>query len=77
MRLAKKREDIKEAFYLICQQYNATGLFLRVMTEAATAEQMDVAMAVHQRFLDQYQEMGEQLKVLGTAIDRLGGTPIL
>jgi len=67
----------KEAFLLLCQQYNNAGLYLEAEARAIMGNDPVTGMTARKNLLAQYQEMGEQLKVLGAAIDALGGPPIL
>ena len=72
-----KVERVKKNFLLLCQQYNQMGLFMRA--EAEGLQKKDKAAVTNARdgYHAQFQEIGEQLKVTGLAIDRLGGPSVM
>ena len=74
---SKKNERAKEAFLLVCQQYSHIGLYMRAEVEAMKRNDPAATHAAREFLAGQYQELGEQLKVLGMAIDSFGGPPVL
>lgn len=66
--------EMKKNFLFLCQQYNQLGLFLKLFVE------VDSEAEVHQLFdkvIQQYHQIGEQLKILGFQLDDLGGDSIM
>ena len=72
----KKIEFIKESFLRTCQQYERLGLYLRAEAEALKKCDIQGAAYARQCLHMQFREAGEQLKVLGESVDRLGGVSV-
>jgi len=65
----------KQNFLLLCEQYNQLGIFFQI---AANKDTSRLTKAItKRRILEQYQAMGNQLKILGSALDGMGGKSIL
>lgn len=79
LRQAKVIAQVKESFLTLCQQYEAQGKQLEAMARVLVEDGMLNSKCGHVAAaqLAQYNEIGEQLKTLGTAIDLLGGRPVL
>ena len=81
VRQPKIIEQVKESFLVLCQQYEVQGKQIeavaRGMLECGAISGEHSLVAVTQLQLHQYREIGEQLRTLGTAIDLLGGRPVL
>jgi len=71
-------ESTKRNWLLLCQQYAAMGQLLALMGKALSHPLFNKSMCpeVFNRILDQYQEIGEQMKVTGTDLDSIGGEPV-
>jgi len=74
--MAAKAVSIKKSFLLLCQQYDQLGKYIRVEAEALRRGDADTAAKARECFHNQFQEVGEQLKNVGEAIDNLGGAPV-
>ena len=70
--------SLKQSFLLSCQQYERMGVLLKLLAKAVSHPVFSKTMvsATLQRILDQYREIGEQLKVTGTSLDECGGSPV-
>jgi len=81
VRQTKIIAQVKESFLVLCQQYEVQGKQIeavaRAMLEGGSIAGHHGLVAATQLQLHQYREIGEQLKTLGTAIDLLGGRPVL
>lgn len=72
-----KLQDAKDNFFLLCKQYEAFGMYRHAETLSMNGGDTQGAQVARSRCIEQYMEIGEQLKALGAALDRLGGPPIL
>ena len=70
-------QEVKKAFLHVCQQYEQLGHYLKIEAKAMAEGNQIVFAKAREVHCRQYLEAGEQLKILGTAIDRLGGSPVL
>ena len=73
----EKVKEAKEAFLLLCAQYEALGKYVRAEQMAKDALDFKAAEAVKVKAVEQFMEIGEQMKVLGFALDRLGGDSVM
>ena len=71
--------QVKDAFLHICKQYDHMGSLIRLQAKSMKHPifSKTTAPACHQRIIEQYQEMGEQLKDIGRGLDDMGGKPVL
>jgi len=69
--------QVKASFLTLCQQYEVQGKLLNAQARAVAGESQYPPAEVAKTMLKQYNEIGEQLKTLGTAIDLLGGRSVL
>jgi hypothetical protein len=78
-------QGTKEAFLQLCAQYEAMGKMYAAMagdirrhSEPGIINPLASSMRERlQVILDQYREIGEQLKETGLGLDSLGGDPVL
>lgn len=75
-------DKTKEGFFHLCVQYEHLGKLLHLQSKAFSSKIIEpdddnTAPRVLEKMLAQYQEIGEQLKVVGTGLDQLGGEPVL
>jgi hypothetical protein len=71
--------DAKEHFLSLCKMYERMGKLFALQSKAMTHPifKTSTVPQVHGRLLEQYQEVGEELKNLGTYLDLCGGKPVL
>lgn len=62
-------QDIRDNFLILCKQYNAMGQLFHAEADAWNKNLPALALESCRKNLDQYKEVGEQLKTLGHAID--------
>jgi len=74
-----KLTQIKDGFFIMCQQYEHMGKLLKLQSKTLTHPIFAPSSAPEclKRILEQYVEMGEQLKEIGRGLDSLGGKPVL
>jgi hypothetical protein len=79
VRQTKIIAQIKESFLVLCQQYEVQGKQIEALARALLEDGCIVGRSgkAAAAQLHQYHEIGEQMKTLGTAIDLLGGRPVL
>ncbi len=65
-------EKTKDGYFNLCVQYEHLGKLLHLQSKAFT-EDDDRAPAILEKMLSQYLEIGEQLKTVGTGLDKLEG----
>jgi len=70
-----KLEQIKEAFYNLCKQYEHMGKLLAIEAKALTHQQFSKTPipAMCARVTEQFVEMTEQFTFVGQGLDDLGG----
>ena len=75
----QKVVNVKEDFLYLCKQYSAMGQLFKRHSKVISHTQFSKTPAptILKRILEQYQEIGEQLKTMGANIDALGGKPVL
>jgi len=68
--------NTKEGFLTLCQQYARMGHLMKVLAKSIDHPTFSKTAAPYglKRILDQYYEVGEQLKVVGMGLDDLGGS---
>jgi len=71
--------ECKEHFLSLCKMYDHSGkLHLLHSKELQHPQFARTSLPqTHQRLLDQYAEIGEELKNIGTILDLLGGSPVM
>lgn len=77
MGVHKKLEETKDNFLVLCEQYNAMGTYFKMEARAIEAKDKRALVKTVQSRNLQFQEMGEQLKMVGAALDRMGGRSVM
>ena len=78
-RNAKVVSQVKESFLTLTQQFENMAKMLNVHAHLLAEDKREKSpegKALAQELV-QFQQMGEQLKTLGTGIDLMGGKPVL
>ena len=72
-------ERAKSGFLNLCVQYKQLGTYLKLTAKALTHPlfQKSSVPGMLQKSIDQYQEIGEQMKSIGEELDNTGGTAIM
>lgn len=72
-------ESTKRGFLNLCKQYDRMGHLLALEAKAISHPLFSKTTApeVLTRIVEQYHEVGEQLKIIGQGLDDLGGNPEL
>ena len=72
-------EATKRGFVLLCKQYKVMGQLLHLQAKTLSHPMFSKTMmpVIISRLLAQYHEVGDQMKVIGTGLDNLGGEPEL
>lgn len=70
---------VKDSFLNLCRQYSLLGKLKKVHAQAIShpAFAKTDVRGSFERILEQYREIGEQLKVIGEGIDDLGGKAMM
>lgn len=77
MAISKKIEVSKDAYLLLTQQYCQLSKYRELEVRALGVRDFEGYEAAATSFQVQFQEMGEQLKILGLAMDKLGGPSVM
>ena len=78
VRQTKIIAQVKESFLVLCQQYASQGKLLEALAHHIKQDTADGYMVpVGLRMARQHDEIAEQLKTLGSAIDLLGGGSVM
>ena len=72
-------ENAKEHFLTLCMMYENTGKILALQAKVIKHVQFSKTTLplLMENQLNQYHEMGEEMKNLGASLDLLGGKPVL
>jgi hypothetical protein len=71
--------NAKEHFLALCKMYDKLGQFLNLHTKTL-GHPLFAKTSIHQtqsRILEQYREIGEEMKTIGTHLDLMGGKPVM
>ena len=71
--------NAKEHFVALCKMYEHMGSLFKLEAKALTHPVFTTTMLpeTHKRILEQYYEIGEEMKNLGTYLDLMGGKKVL
>lgn len=74
-----KLTHVKDDFLHVCKQYEGMGNLIKLQSKTLSHPlfSKSTAPSVLARIIEQYQEIGEQLKTLGAGLDEMGGDPVL
>lgn len=71
--------ECKEHFLSLCVMYDHMGKLFQVHAKELSHPQFSRTSLpqTHQRILDQFHEIGEEMKNVGTILDLMGGNPVM